>query len=102
MMEAVGISSLMTALAQPNQSGVSAGLLSIVQSWTWVNEAAPAIRPTAVTMSTRTPVWMMSALRRLRAGLLSIVDCEGIVMRSVLHGGMGGVGRWPGGWSQWH
>src|SRR5262245_57253050 len=52
---AVGISSVMTALAQPNQPAVPAGLLCMVQSWTWVKDAAPAITPTDSTMATSGP-----------------------------------------------
>jgi hypothetical protein len=33
----------MMALAQPNQLPVPGGALRMVQSWTWVNEAAPAM-----------------------------------------------------------
>src|SRR4029079_17132276 len=52
--EAVGTSSVMTALAQPNQSPVPVGELSIVQSWTWVNDAAPAKAATTSRIRTRT------------------------------------------------
>ena len=52
---AVGISSVMTALAQPNQPAVPVGLLCMLQSWTWLNDAAPAIRPTDRTISTSSP-----------------------------------------------
>ena len=39
---ATGTSSEMTALAQPNPAPVPGGLLSRVQSLTWVSEAVPA------------------------------------------------------------
>src|SRR5512142_2273524 len=51
---AVGTSSEMTALAQPNHSGVLNGELSRVQVLTWVNEAAPANPATTSRISTRT------------------------------------------------
>src|SRR5690242_5181938 len=66
---AVGMSSVMTALAQPNQPAVPVGLLCMVQSWTWWNEADAAIRPTASTMSTSSP----SVARCTREGLSLLV-----------------------------
>ena len=39
------------ALAQPNQFPVPAGLLCMVQSWTWVKDAAPAMPATASMMT---------------------------------------------------
>jgi len=43
---------------QPTRGAV--GLSAMVKSWTWLNEAAPAIRPTSRTMTTRTPVCVLS------------------------------------------
>jgi hypothetical protein len=63
---AVGMSSVMTALAQPNQSAVLAGLLRIVQSWTWLKDAAPAMTPTDSTMTTSRPL----ESRSVRLGLV--------------------------------
>ena len=54
MPAAAGTSSVMTALAQPNQEPVPAGALRIVQSWTWVKDAAPAMPATNSKMRTWT------------------------------------------------
>ena len=59
MPAAAGTSSVMTALAQPNQDPVPAGALRIVQSWTWVKDAAPAMPATNSKMRT----WTMDSAR---------------------------------------
>src|SRR5436853_4042580 len=87
---AVGISSVMTALAQPNQPAVWAGLLCMVQSWTWLKEAAPAIRPTDSTMPTRRPSVSRSA-QRIGVGV------GGVVIGVLGRVGPGGVGGRGGG-----
>ena len=56
MPAAVGVSSEMTALAQPNQVPVPGGALRMVQSWTWVKDAAPAMPAMASRMRTWTVV----------------------------------------------
>ena len=56
---AVGVSSEMMALAQPNQLPVPGGALRMVQSWTWVNEAAPAMPA----MISRIRTWRMASAR---------------------------------------
>src|SRR3954451_12509474 len=62
----------MAALAQPNHSGVPVGLLRMVQSWTWVKEAAPAIPPTASRIATRATPSTRSAVRR-RGAVASVI-----------------------------
>src|SRR3954469_25834057 len=78
---AVGMSAVMTALAQPNQSAVRLGLLCMVQSWTCRNEAAPAIRPTASTIATS----RLLVARSVRVGVgvdVDVVTVGGLVMGS--------------------
>src|SRR5437764_1059440 len=82
---AVGISSVMTALAQPNQPAVPAGLLCMVQSWTWLKEAAPAIRPPDRTMVTRRPSGCRAGLA---VALMAVIT--GLLAGCV---GRAGVGR---------
>ncbi len=62
MPAAVGVSSEMTALAQPNQVPVPGGALRMVQSWTWVKDAAPAIPA----MASRMRTWMVVSVRSVR------------------------------------
>src|SRR5262245_46692835 len=71
-----GTRSEMTALAQPNQSPVPVGLLAMVQSWTWVKEAAAAMAPmasrirTSMTPSNRSPaVGLGVVMGRLLVGV---------------------------------
>ena len=67
MPAAAGMSSVMTALAQPNQDPVPGGALRMVQSWTWVKDAAPAMPAMASRMRTWTMVSARSVLE-LAAG----------------------------------